>query len=43
MPAARLQHPSLHGLCSPCKSDERAARAPAPMYESEAWERGIKL
>lgn len=43
MPAARLAHPSLKGLCSRCWADERTARPAAPIYETEAWERGVKL
>jgi hypothetical protein len=43
MPAVRAEHPSLHGLCRSCKADERTARPEPPMYETDAWSRGIRL
>lgn len=43
MPARRLLISSLRGLCSECTAAERTARPAQPMYETDAWSRGIRL
>lgn len=43
MPAPRLKLSGLRGLCSGCTDAERTARPEAPMYETDAWSRGIRL
>ena len=43
MPAARATHALLEGMCSKCWADTRKATPPAPMYETEAWSKGIRL
>lgn len=36
--------PTTFGICGQCRSKQvREARVPAPMYETDAWSRGIKL
>jgi hypothetical protein len=43
MPAARANHAPLEGMCFRCWADTRKAAPPAPMYETEAWSKGIRL